>query len=528
MAHIHSIYDSDAHFVINAATRTMRNASTSKTSVIQHDHNSERFTFEIPRYIEGHDMSTCNAVEVHFLNIETNTKVQNAGMYVVDDLQISPEDDQVVVCSWLISHEATRLVGSLNFLIRFACVTDTIVDYAWNTAVYTGISVSSGIYNGDAILEIYSDVIREWEKSIYNKCDEMLDFINGESVELGEKERVTYMFTVGEDSESDFIDETDGAVFTEAGGYRYHNQDAYTIYKFPLAADGRNSNIITGALFHAHTAQQTLLEFSTDKVNWEWFVDNGEYQIGQQYYYDLAKYGNIKGAEYLYIRISDSSTEDGSGGSILSDVPVSLEIIYGEPNPNALPPVNGDDDGKFLRVIDGRWCAVAGEAATSRVYTYTFKPGDASEEKYIHELGQKAGTSTNNGNYRYMDRDNYIIYKYHIANSCQVRRLFFTAVFSGKVYLEVSDDGDNWKVLHDCGTERIVKDTKLTFELTDYVNMLRWDDIYIRLSNSDPDKTTGFGGAIACANNVELRTERCEVMLMSATPQLSNGDKVRY
>ena len=166
MAHIHSVYDTDKHFSINPITRAIKNEASTKTCVIQYDHNSERFTFEIPRTVEDHDMSLCNVVQVHYININPQTKERKTGVYEVDDLQISPEGDDVVILSWLISQNATQLVGSLNFLIRFVCTTDGNLDYAWNTAIYTGISVSSGIYNGDVIVEEYADILAQWEERI--------------------------------------------------------------------------------------------------------------------------------------------------------------------------------------------------------------------------------------------------------------------------------------------------------------------------------------------------------------------------
>ena len=166
MAHKHSVYDSDTHFSINPVTRTIRNESSQKTTLIQYDHNSERFTFEIPRHVEGHDMSICNVVEIHYLNIEASTKVQNAGVYEVADLQICPEDDEFVILSWLISQNATQLVGSLNFLVRFACVTDGVVDYVWNTAIHSGIAISSGIHNDEIIVEQYADVLEQWRTNL--------------------------------------------------------------------------------------------------------------------------------------------------------------------------------------------------------------------------------------------------------------------------------------------------------------------------------------------------------------------------
>ena len=73
MAHIHSIYDCDTHFVIDPVTREIKNESE-KTVIVQNDHNSERFSFELPKTIEGHDMSLCNVVQVHYLNTDKNNK----------------------------------------------------------------------------------------------------------------------------------------------------------------------------------------------------------------------------------------------------------------------------------------------------------------------------------------------------------------------------------------------------------------------------------------------------------------------
>lgn len=152
MNHSHVLYDSDPHFKIDPISRKITNESSTKTTIIQYDHNSERFTFEMPRYIEGHDMASCNVVEIHYLNVEANTKIVKAGVYTVDDLQIKPDDENSVVCSWLVPNNATRFVGQLQFLIRFSCAYDDTgkIDYVWNTAVYTGIAISSGIYNSDS------------------------------------------------------------------------------------------------------------------------------------------------------------------------------------------------------------------------------------------------------------------------------------------------------------------------------------------------------------------------------------------
>lgn len=167
MAHVHNVYDTDTYFSIDPVTRVIKNQSSKKTTLMQNDHNSERFTFELPRFIEGHDMSLCNEAEVHYLNISAaDKKEQRKGLYNMKDLQISPDDTEKVRCSWLISKNATQLVGALTFRLRFKCVEDGVINYAWHTAIHTGVSVSDGI-NADETFEMdYVDIIERWKEAI--------------------------------------------------------------------------------------------------------------------------------------------------------------------------------------------------------------------------------------------------------------------------------------------------------------------------------------------------------------------------
>ena len=161
MAHAHSIYDTDPHFRIDPVTRAIINMS-GKVVLVQHDHNSERFTFEIPRYVDGHDMSLCNNTQIHYMN--GNTISKNPGVYQVEDVMIDPKDDSYVIGSWLISHNATKLIGNLNFMVRFECLADdATVEYAWNTGVHSGVTVIQGIYNSECIVEDYVDVLEQWK-----------------------------------------------------------------------------------------------------------------------------------------------------------------------------------------------------------------------------------------------------------------------------------------------------------------------------------------------------------------------------
>ena len=167
MSHIHSVTDSDARFTINPITRQIRNDSSRKTTLIQYDHNSERFTFELPRYVEGHDMSLCTKVEVHYFNIDPKTKEERSGVYTAEDFCICPDNEDVVLFSWLVSQNGTKLAGILKFFIRYKCEDENkVVRYSWNTAFFTGISVGESGDAGEAFETEYIDIIEQWQAKV--------------------------------------------------------------------------------------------------------------------------------------------------------------------------------------------------------------------------------------------------------------------------------------------------------------------------------------------------------------------------
>lgn len=167
MAHIHDVFDTDQYFRIDENTRTIAFEGDEIPVIAQGDRNSERFTFELPRYIDGHDMTQCNIAQVHFVNINASDPSERmSDIYDIDDLQVDPEDDKLALCTWLISVNATKYVGSLNFALRFACVTGSVVEYSWCTVPYTKIAVASTIDNTDnaasnlnAILDVDHPII---------------------------------------------------------------------------------------------------------------------------------------------------------------------------------------------------------------------------------------------------------------------------------------------------------------------------------------------------------------------------------
>ena len=216
MSHIHNIIDDDRHFVVDPITRQITNTS-SKLVISQYDHDSERFTFEIPRYIEEHDMAECDRIEVHFTNITRTKKEQNDDTYIVEDVQ---SDRNAVFFSWLVSRNATQLVGSLKFSVTFLCFDDDGNEvYNWGTDIFDSIQVIARLENTESVVESNPDLIESMKKEILESISS-----SGGGVDEAEVEKIIENYLTenppargdpGEDGTSPTID-----VEEIEGGYR--------------------------------------------------------------------------------------------------------------------------------------------------------------------------------------------------------------------------------------------------------------------------------------------------------------------
>ena len=172
MSHSHSVTDADSFFEVDAITREVINKTPKKITLIQYDHNSEIFTFMLPRFIEGHDMMKSTKAEVHYINIAASGANTYKGVYEMSDLQIAPDDENKVICSWQISRNATQYAGILNFMVRFYCLDDEgNYVYVWNTATNSEITISSGMNNGETIIEEYPDILAQWKQEFFSDVD---------------------------------------------------------------------------------------------------------------------------------------------------------------------------------------------------------------------------------------------------------------------------------------------------------------------------------------------------------------------
>ena len=158
MAHTHKVIDTDRHFIINANSGEITTNSR-KLKLKQYDHQSRVFTFEIPRYIDGHDMLLCDQIQIHYSNIGDEQRVDN--VYEVTDLRTKTDNGEVLIFSWLISSNVTSQVGTINFTIRFSCTADGIADYVWNTTICSLIQVVGSIYNTSSVVDQYPDTFAQ-------------------------------------------------------------------------------------------------------------------------------------------------------------------------------------------------------------------------------------------------------------------------------------------------------------------------------------------------------------------------------
>ena len=208
MSHINKIKDTETHFIIDPETRTIKTESAGNNILVQYDHNSERFTFEIPRYVDGHDMYESSAVRIHYRNQGTTALVKANGVYTPTDLAISDADENTLTFSWLLSSAATQCVGFLNFSIQFLCLDGDTIVYSWSTGIYKDISVIESINNTDELVVNEKDAIATLKNELAAQIEAAL--ANSSKAMIGE---VTLRADawVGEESPYSQVVEIEGA-----------------------------------------------------------------------------------------------------------------------------------------------------------------------------------------------------------------------------------------------------------------------------------------------------------------------------
>lgn len=190
MGHSHNLVDSDSRFIIDPVTRGIT-TNSKKLKLMKGDHNFEKYTFEIPRYIDGHDMTLCNDIKINYENVDSSDRNNvSKGPYKVLDARIDPANPEAVVFTWLLSGNTTKYPGTLQFSINFRCLDGGIVDYSWSTDTFKGVTVVDVVSNsGDAVVETYTDILVQWEERLFGEggmiaLNKFTDTVTGKIYEL--------------------------------------------------------------------------------------------------------------------------------------------------------------------------------------------------------------------------------------------------------------------------------------------------------------------------------------------------------
>ena len=186
MSHSSKIRDTETHFIINPETRAITNASAGNNTIVQYDHNSERFTFEIPRYVDGHDMTESTSVRIHYRNASSAALSQTNGVYFPNDVGVLEDDENTVAFTWLLSSATTQYIGSLHFSIQFVCLDGETVEYAWNTGIYKDITVIESINNTEEVVTENVDAINALKEELIAEIEAGAEGVGIKNITISE------------------------------------------------------------------------------------------------------------------------------------------------------------------------------------------------------------------------------------------------------------------------------------------------------------------------------------------------------
>ena len=154
------IVDENEVLVIDKATKAV--IYNKNIELAQRSHNSERLTFKCPRFIEGHDMLSCNVITIHYKNEGV------PDIFIVKDAKAKDDEEDTITFTWLIEIGVTRRVGKTPFSVVFQWFKSGSAepDYTWPTKECNIISIVKTVYNSETISSEHPDVIGELKTDI--------------------------------------------------------------------------------------------------------------------------------------------------------------------------------------------------------------------------------------------------------------------------------------------------------------------------------------------------------------------------
>lgn len=164
--HEHEVEAKEVTFEIDPETRTISNVTGDIVKLLQGDHQSTRFVFEMPRYVNEHDMMLCNMVYIPYINSEPEGRTQKyaKGVYMAKDLQLV--DENTVKFTWLVTRNSTYYAGVLSFMTIFECMDGKRILYSWGAEPNHDVVISAKLDSADAFEYEYIDIIEQWKSNV--------------------------------------------------------------------------------------------------------------------------------------------------------------------------------------------------------------------------------------------------------------------------------------------------------------------------------------------------------------------------
>lgn len=183
--HEHEVEAKEVTFEIDPETRTISNVTGEIVKLVQGDHKSTRFVFNMPRYINGHDMMLCNMVYIPYINAEPDGRTQKfrKGVFTAKDMQLV--DNDTVKFTWLVTRNSTYYAGALSFMVIFQCMEGERILYSWNAEPNADVVITAKLDSGETFELEYIDIIEQWKSSVKTEFTKYL--------ELGLDERAVFV-----------------------------------------------------------------------------------------------------------------------------------------------------------------------------------------------------------------------------------------------------------------------------------------------------------------------------------------------
>ncbi|MBQ8718836.1 MAG: hypothetical protein IJY66_06185, partial [Clostridia bacterium] len=164
-----------------------------------------------------------------------------------------------------------------------------------------------------------------------------------------------YLFIVlDNDSELNYLVRSSAS--TSGTAFRFCDGTTEVVYKYSII----NRYSATKVQFTAMLSQQLLLQVSQDDENWQtvWAYEYDESKNPDQgmgwnktMTFDLTPYLDLAACPDIYVRVADSYSSNGWGGTIHSDIAVRLEVQYKEMTPEEWDAYEAAPDDRSISLL---------------------------------------------------------------------------------------------------------------------------------------------------------------------------------